>query len=518
MQFQKYQGTGNDFILLDDRAEQFDPADQPRIAALCHRRFGIGADGLILLRNRAGYDFEMVYFNADGFPTSLCGNGGRCTVAFAKFLGIIDNETNFLAVDGPHEARMEADGTVRLKMPDVAAPRPAPVHATLGDMYLHTGSPHHVRFLTEETHDEYDYDHPHLLEEMDVVGVGRNIRQDQVYDPAGVNVNFAEVPADPAQPWPVRTYERGVENETYSCGTGVTAVALAASQRGAKSPVQLSTPGGLLEVAFTVRPDGGFADVWLSGPATRVFSGGGGVVDWWGWWGDSSKCGWRGPLARAEVLWASGPRRRPGANGFYLALRWPRAPVVGQRPTALRHGPEARASRVCYFRSSNPPTPMTLRALEPDDLEFLYALENDRHIWGVSDTLAPVSRHALREYLAHATADFFEVRQLRLVLEAEGQAVGVVDLFGFEPLHQRAGVGITVLAAARQKGYARQALELLKIHARDVLRLHQIYATVGADNRASLALFRAAGFRRGGGAAGVAAGKRCRAVARRGGV
>ena len=141
---------------------------------------------------------------------------------------------------------------------------------------------------------------------------------------------------------------------------------------------------------------------------------------------------------------------------------------------------------------------MHLRALEPDDLEFLYALENDSDIWGVSDTLAPVSRHALREYLAHASADFYVVRQLRLVITTEigSPAVGVVDLFDYDPLHQRAGVGITILAAARRYGYARQALELLKNYALDVLRLHQIYATVGADNAASLRLFRGAGFRR----------------------
>jgi diamine N-acetyltransferase len=139
-----------------------------------------------------------------------------------------------------------------------------------------------------------------------------------------------------------------------------------------------------------------------------------------------------------------------------------------------------------------------LRALEPDDLDFLYALENDPDIWGVSDTLAPVSRHALREYLAHASTDFYAVRQLRLVIitEIESSAVGVVDLFDYDPLYQRAGVGITVLASQRRHGYARQALELLKNHAREVLRLHQIYATVGVGNVGSMRLFRAAGFRR----------------------
>ncbi|UOQ98872.1 GNAT family N-acetyltransferase [Hymenobacter sp. 5317J-9] len=144
------------------------------------------------------------------------------------------------------------------------------------------------------------------------------------------------------------------------------------------------------------------------------------------------------------------------------------------------------------------PSAIRLRALEPDDLDFLYELENDRDVWGVSDTLAPLSRHALREYLAHATTDIYVVRQLRQVVTTEisGAAVGVVDLFEYDPLHQRAGVGITIRASERRHGYARQALELLKEYAREVLRLHQIYATVGAGNAASMRLFRAAGFRR----------------------
>jgi diaminopimelate epimerase len=260
MTFHKYQGTGNDFVIIDDRAEHFDHTDYARIAALCHRRFGIGADGLMLLRNREGYDFEMVYFNADGRPSTMCGNGGRCLVAFAKYLGIIENKANFLAVDGPHEAQVEADGTVRLKMIDVAAAQLAGVGDD--DVFLHTGSPHHIHFLDPEEH--------HSLA---VYGHGHSIRYDQAYDPAGVNVNFVQVPADPSQPWPVRTYERGVEDETLSCGTGVTAVALAASQRGAASPVKLQAAGGLLEVAFNQRSDGGFENVWLSGPAVRVFGG-----------------------------------------------------------------------------------------------------------------------------------------------------------------------------------------------------------------------------------------------------
>ena len=264
MNFHKYHGTGNDFVMIDDRARQFDETDHARIAFLCHRRFGIGADGLILLRSREGYDFEMVYFNADGRPSSMCGNGGRCTVAFAKHLRITEGRAHFLAVDGPHHAQVDPDGTVRLKMQDVAALRPAEVGKG-DDVFLHTGSPHHVHFLDPA-------EHPSLAE-FNVFSAGHDIRYDPAYDPAGTNVNFVQVPADPAQPWSVRTYERGVENETYSCGTGVTAVALAASAHGAASPVHLSTPGGLLSVAFEQRLDGSFANVWLIGPAVRVFGG-----------------------------------------------------------------------------------------------------------------------------------------------------------------------------------------------------------------------------------------------------
>ena len=259
MQFHKYQGTGNDFVMIDDRTRAFDETDFVRIARLCHRRFGIGADGLILLRNKPDFDFEMVYFNADGHPSSMCGNGGRCTVAFAKFLGLINEEAHFLAVDGPHGARVEADGTVRLRMIDVGAPQPAGAGAN--GVFLHTGSPHHVQFL------------PAGLADLNVFAEGRALRYGPPYGAAGANINFVEIPADPNQLWPVRTYERGVEDETLSCGTGVTAVALAASARGATSPVRLRTPGGELEVAFEPAPEGGFTNVWLSGPAVRVFSG-----------------------------------------------------------------------------------------------------------------------------------------------------------------------------------------------------------------------------------------------------
>ena len=257
LHFYKYQGTGNDFVMIDDRAQVFDETDYARIAHLCHRRFGIGADGLILLRNKLDFDFEMVYFNADGRPSSMCGNGGRCTVAFARFLGVIGDQTRFLAVDGPHESRLDANGTVHLKMQDVLAPEAVGD----GDAFLNTGSPHHVRFL------------PTGLADLNVFAEGRALRYGPRYGAAGANINFVEPPATPAQPWSVRTYERGVEDETLSCGTGVTAVALAASERGANSPVRLCTPGGELEVAFQKQPNGSFIEVWLSGPAVQVFAG-----------------------------------------------------------------------------------------------------------------------------------------------------------------------------------------------------------------------------------------------------
>ena len=260
MTFYKYHGTGNDFILLDDRNEDFPAAEHQYIARLCHRRFGIGADGLILLRNCANYDFQMLYYNADGHPGSLCGNGGRCTVAFARHLGFIGRKATFRAADGAHEALVEADGTVRLRMHDVAAAEPIGA-AGAGDVFLDTGSPHVVRFLPAGSA---------ALADVDVVTEGRAMRN---YRPHGTNVNFAEAPGSSTQPWSVRTYERGVEDETMSCGTGVTAVALAAAGRGAASPLRLQTPGGELEVAFERHPDGYFTNVWLSGPAVLVFEG-----------------------------------------------------------------------------------------------------------------------------------------------------------------------------------------------------------------------------------------------------
>lgn len=253
MDFFKYQGTGNDFILIDDRQKTFPATNQAFIEYLCHRRFGIGADGLILLQNDSDYDFRMVYFNADGAEGSMCGNGGRCIVRFAHDLGIFDRETRFIAVDGEHAATVDKE-TISLKMSAVSG-----IEDRNGLTFLNTGSPHVVLFVDD-------------LESLDVVAEGRAIRYSGSFKPSGTNVNYAQVLADNTVF--VRTYERGVEDETYSCGTGVTAVALAAHQQLAMTdPVAIKTIGGNLSVSFKQMVDGGFDTIYLIGPAERVFAG-----------------------------------------------------------------------------------------------------------------------------------------------------------------------------------------------------------------------------------------------------
>ena len=248
--FYKYQGTGNDFVMIDNRKEQFSSPDEKTVSRLCHRRLGIGADGLILLQNHPDFDFEMVYYNADGRLGSMCGNGARCTVQFARFLGVIENEARFLAADGPHEG-MIREGLVHLKMGEVKE-----IEETEGDYYLDTGSPHYVRFVEG-------------IEEFAVFEKGSSIRYNARFREKGTNVNFAQQLPDALF---VRTYERGVEDETLSCGTGVTATALAAHLRGAQSPVSIRTLGGHLQVAFD-RKDAVFTNIFLIGPAVQVFQG-----------------------------------------------------------------------------------------------------------------------------------------------------------------------------------------------------------------------------------------------------
>ncbi|MBX2889969.1 MAG: diaminopimelate epimerase [Saprospiraceae bacterium] len=258
MKFWKYQGAGNDFVMLDQRHRRWLTRDsKDEIAHLCHRRFGIGADGLILLENRPGFDFEMIYFNADGHESTLCGNGGRCIAAFAKHLGIIEEYGRFLAIDGEHEVKMGRGSWVELKMSDVRNVERA------GNVFvLDTGSPHYVRF--EEN-----------LQNADMVQEGRAIRYSERFKEQGINVNLAQLNSDGSLD--IRTYERGVEDETLACGTGVTAAAIAsflfrAPSAGA-ADIKVHARGGDLAVRFKANNDGSFSDVWLCGPAERVFEG-----------------------------------------------------------------------------------------------------------------------------------------------------------------------------------------------------------------------------------------------------
>ena len=249
--FYKYQGTGNDFVIIDDRQQQLAmPLDQlaPR---LCMRKFGIGADGLIVLQNHREYDFEMRYFNADG-SQSLCGNGSRCAIHLAQKLGVIQYQTTFLTTDGPHEAYIKAD-SIHLKMHDVAQ-----LQRVGKDYFVDNGSPHYVKFVDE-------------LAPIAVSQVGPTICHSAPFGKGGTNVNFVQQQADNAL-W-VRTYERGVEDETLSCGTGAVAVALAATERGYKSPISIHTQGGRLEVHFESTPSHGFQNIYLVGPARMVFQG-----------------------------------------------------------------------------------------------------------------------------------------------------------------------------------------------------------------------------------------------------
>lgn len=252
MTFYKYQGTGNDFVVIDNRNGFFPKDNHAMIAEICNRKYGIGADGLLLLENNSKVDFTMVYYNADGKLGSMCGNGGRCIVHFANFLNIINENIVFEAIDGLHEASIH-NAIVSLKMNDVAA-----ININSNSVFLNTGSPHHVEMVQD-------------LKNYNVVENGSLIRN-KTYGKEGSNINFVEKIG--TNLFAVRTYERGVEAETLSCGTGVTAVAIALSEtnRIDTNNVELHTEGGNLLVHFS-KLNGTYYDVYLEGPAKQVFKG-----------------------------------------------------------------------------------------------------------------------------------------------------------------------------------------------------------------------------------------------------
>ncbi|MGB7786288.1 MAG: diaminopimelate epimerase [Salinimicrobium sp.] len=256
LSFYKYQGTGNDFVMVDNRQQVVSKNNTNLIKSLCDRKFGIGADGLILLEEADNDldDFKMVYFNADGRESSMCGNGGRCIVAFAKQLGIIKDKAAFSAIDGFHEAVVQNE-LIGLKMTDVDI-----VEKKKDAVFVNTGSPHHIVFVDG-------------VDAIDIKHQGAAVRNSSEYKKiGGTNVNYAQY-LDKAT-FKVRTFERGVEDETLSCGTGVTAVALAAFATGKaeERTIHLETLGGVLGVSFEKDADG-FKNIWLTGPAKMVFKG-----------------------------------------------------------------------------------------------------------------------------------------------------------------------------------------------------------------------------------------------------
>lgn len=253
LRFVKYQGTGNDFIMIDNRWGEWDDLSISTIRKLCDRRFGIGADGLIKINTIPGYDFEVDYYNSDG-SKSFCGNGARCSVAFAHELGITANSVSFMAIDGAHEAVKE-DGLVFLKMNDVPE-----IDDSQKEYVLDTGSPHFIHFTENVT-------------DFDIVAYGKQIRYSDKYKQAGINVNAIHQLDEHS--FEIRTYERGVEDETLSCGTGVTAAALALGKKNqvtGEFEYKVKSQGGMLSVRFT-NNNPGFTNIWLIGPAVAVFKG-----------------------------------------------------------------------------------------------------------------------------------------------------------------------------------------------------------------------------------------------------
>jgi diaminopimelate epimerase len=254
IEFYKYQGTGNDFVMIDNRSNFFPKDNIQLIARLCDRRFGIGGDGLILLENDPETDFKMVYYNSDGNQSSMCGNGGRCLVAFAKKLNVIQDNTTFIATDGLHHASVAENGIVSLQMIDVPEVKITPDY-----VFMNTGSPHHIQLVED-------------LEHYNVKENGASIRYGELYGKQGSNINFVKKIDETT--FSLRTYERGVEDETLACGTGATAVAIAMNVLGETkaNSIDLNVEGGKLVVSFD-KIEGKFTNVFLKGPAEFVFKG-----------------------------------------------------------------------------------------------------------------------------------------------------------------------------------------------------------------------------------------------------
>lgn len=257
IKFYKYHGTGNDFIMIDNRGLQTQ-LSLDQIKHVCHRRFGIGADGLIMLQNHPEFDFEMIYYNSDGRPSSMCGNGGRCIVAFAAELGLCEkgNKVSFIAIDGYHEAWIVekiAEGyRVDLLMKDVLS-----IEVEVNACILNTGSPHYVTLIED-------------IETANIISVGHSIRYSENFKDQGINVNLIQIIDKDIK---VRTYERGVEDETWSCGTGAVASAIAAYVLTGNIPLKVHANGGVLEVKFTAEKETKFTNIHLIGSAVKVFEG-----------------------------------------------------------------------------------------------------------------------------------------------------------------------------------------------------------------------------------------------------
>ncbi len=254
LKFSKYHGNGNDFIIIDNRDKLFPSENHLLVNRMCHRHFGIGADGLMLLEKSDEYDFQMVYFNADGKEGSMCGNGGRCIVSFAAKLELITKSAIFSGSDGLHKAEIDAREMVRLKMVDVNR-----IERDGKAYIIDTGSPHYVIFKDE-------------IGGMDVYFEGRKVRYSEKYREKGINVNFVKKETDRIL---IRTYERGVENETFACGTGSVAAAIASVIDGCDDTgnIRVETKGGILKVTFRKTGITSFSDIWLTGPVRHIFDG-----------------------------------------------------------------------------------------------------------------------------------------------------------------------------------------------------------------------------------------------------